>query len=147
MDLLKQCSVCKQFKSTKLFSKHRSTRTGFRSQCKACIKLGKQLNTEKMLVQRAKQYGIACTLTAADITIPSTCPLLNIPLTHSSGSLPVDGSPSLDRIDSSLGYTPENTWVISHRANTIKTTATLHELKLLTLNLERLQHGRDDKTV
>jgi hypothetical protein len=40
-------------------------------------------------------------------------------------------SPSLDRIDSSRGYTPDNIWIISYRMNTIKNDATPEELKLV----------------
>ena len=46
-----------------------------------------------------------------------------------------DNSPSLDRIDSSKGYTPDNVWVISRRANIIKHDATLEELLLISKNL------------
>ncbi len=45
-------------------------------------------------------------------------------------------SPSLDRIDSTKGYTKGNIWVISNRANTLKNDATLSELKLLVERLE-----------
>jgi predicted RND superfamily exporter protein len=48
-------------------------------------------------------------------------------------------TPSLDRIDSKKGYTPDNVWVISHRANQIKNDATIEELKLITENLEKLK--------
>jgi hypothetical protein len=51
-----------------------------------------------------------------------------------------DTSPSLDRIDSSLGYVEGNVWVISTRANRIKSDATLEELKLLVATLEA-KHG------
>ena len=43
---------------------------------------------------------------------------------------------SLDRIDSSKGYIPGNVWVISRRANAIKSDATLEELELLVKNLK-----------
>ncbi len=51
-------------------------------------------------------------------------------------------TPSLDRIDSSLGYVKGNVWVISWRANHIKTDASLEELKQLVAGLERLQRAR-----
>lgn len=46
-------------------------------------------------------------------------------------------SPTLDKIIPALGYVPGNVWVISHRANTIKSDASLEELKTLTANLEK----------
>jgi len=44
---------------------------------------------------------------------------------------PHPDAPSLDRIDSSRGYTLDNVWLISHRMNTIKNDATPEELKLV----------------
>tara|TARA_B100001094_G_scaffold232790_1_gene227648 strand:- start:1010 stop:1537 length:528 start_codon:yes stop_codon:yes gene_type:complete len=44
---------------------------------------------------------------------------------------PHPDAPSLDRIDSSRGYTPDNVWLISHRMNAIKSNATPEELKLV----------------
>ena len=41
----------------------------------------------------------------------------------------VPSSPSLDRIIPELGYVPGNVQVISHQANTMKSNATLKELK------------------
>jgi hypothetical protein len=38
---------------------------------------------------------------------------------------------SIDRIDPSKGYTPDNVWLISQRANRIKNDATPEELKLI----------------
>ena len=47
------------------------------------------------------------------------------------------GSASLDRIEPARGYTPDNVWVISWRANHIKADASLGELEIL---VEGLQH-------
>jgi hypothetical protein len=53
--------------------------------------------------------------------------LLGIPL--KTGDRKVnDSSPSLDRKDPSRGYTPDNVWVISFRANTIKSNRTWEQL-------------------
>jgi hypothetical protein len=83
--------------------------------------------------ERAKMYDRECTLTIADIVIPERCPLLGIPLFV--GTRQVKGnSPTLDRKDSSLGYVPNNVWVISWRANRIKADGTLEEFKLIVKN-------------
>ena len=79
---------------------------------------------------RAKEKGIEFTLTKDDILIPEVCPILGIRLevyTGKSGGKP--GSPSLDRIDNSKGYTKGNVQVISHLANVMKASATPEQLK------------------
>jgi len=77
---------------------------------------------------RAKQRGLEFSITKDDIIIPDICPLLLTPME----------SPSLDRIDSTKGYTPDNIQVISNRANTLKNNATLEELQTLVENLSKL---------
>jgi hypothetical protein len=91
--------------------------------------------------QSAKKYGRAHTITKDDIVIPSYCPLLGIPLFIGGGKV-ADNSPTLDRIDSALGYVPGNVWVISHRANRIKNNATLAEMELIVNNWRFLQSLR-----
>jgi len=70
-----------------------------------------------------------------DIVIPEFCPLLGIRL-DKNAALQSDNLPSLDRINSQLGYTSDNIWVVSWRANRIKSDLDLFELKLLVENLE-----------
>lgn len=62
------------------------------------------------------------------------CPLLGLELERVNGKGRLPNSPSLDRIDSSKGYTKDNVWIISLRANTIKNDATLEELALMAHN-------------
>ena len=68
---------------------------------------------------RAKKKGIENTLTIEDINIPEICPILGIKLEYNKEKVK-DNSPSLDRIDSSKGYTSDNIHIISHKANRIK---------------------------
>lgn len=79
---------------------------------------------------RARRSGMECTITKNDIHIPELCPVLGLKLQkgkvrHS------DSSPSLDRIDTTKGYTPDNIMVISHRANTLKGDARPDEILAL----------------
>jgi hypothetical protein len=98
----------------------------------------------KLCRQRAKKYQEPFTLKESDLVIPERCPLLGIPLKLNFQKQGVD-SPSVDRIDPSRGYEPDNVWVISHRANTIKNDATLAELELIAANLRaRLITARED---
>jgi len=83
----------------------------------------------------AKDHNVDCTIQPEDIKIPSHCPLLNIPLIPAKGRC-TENSPSIDRIDSTKGYTPDNVWVISFKANTAKSNLTLSEIKMLAKNLE-----------
>jgi len=77
---------------------------------------------------RAKAKGLEFSLTIEDIKIPDACPVLGIPLQRGIGQSS-DNSPTLDRIDSSQGYTKDNVIVISKRANTIKNSGTPQEHK------------------
>lgn len=84
---------------------------------------------------RAKNKNIECSIDESDIIIPDVCPLLGIPLVKGKGN-PAAGSPSVDRIDPSKGYVKGNIWVISWRANKLKSDASLDELERLVLGLK-----------
>ena len=75
---------------------------------------------------RAKQKGIECTITQDDIHIPHLCPVFKVPLQKNTPY-----APSLDRFDSSKGYTPDNICVMSRRANVMKNDGTLTEHLML----------------
>ncbi len=93
---------------------------------------------------RAKQKDIEFNIEVQDILIPSVCPLLNIPVFVNEGKgKPKPNSPSLDRIDPTKGYVKGNVWVISLKANTIKSNATLDELQMLTDNFRDFLNKRD----
>lgn len=85
---------------------------------------------------RSKAKGREFNIKWTDIEWPEDCPLLNIKINYQANSYDPN-SPSIDRIDSSKGYTKENCWVISRRANTIKSDATLEEILTLARNLEK----------
>jgi len=80
---------------------------------------------------RAKTRGIEFNLDFTDIVIPEVCPILGIALkqhynTGSHGGKP--DSMSLDRVDNSKGYVKGNVQVISHLANSMKSTASKEQL-------------------
>lgn len=85
---------------------------------------------------RAIKHGVPHTITPSDIVIPQFCPVLGIPLIISKGPI-TPNSPSLDRLNPSLGYTPQNITVMSFRANTIKNNASPTELRLVAGWLEQ----------
>ena len=85
------------------------------------------------LKQSAKKRDIPFDLTITqlnELTFPITCPVLGIPLKFNRGQLQ-DNSYSVDRIDSTKGYTIDNIEVISWRANRLKNNATVEELQKL----------------
>jgi hypothetical protein len=86
---------------------------------------------------RAKKYGIPFDITMDDIPeIPERCPLLGIPLVMwQSREEHRENTPSLDKIDPSLGYVRGNLWIISTRANQIKNDATPGELMKVALGV------------
>jgi hypothetical protein len=72
---------------------------------------------------RSKKKGLDFNLELSDIIIPEKCPYFDIVLKNGSLSNK-DNSPSIDRIDSSLGYVKGNIEIISWRANQIKSNGT-----------------------
>jgi hypothetical protein len=106
------------------------------SRCRSCHqecdrRINHKDHRREMLHQarrRAKQSGVPCTITKEDIKIPVYCPVLGIKLTAGTSG-DCDAAPSLDRFNPALGYIPENIFVISKRANTLKNNGTIEEHK------------------
>jgi len=102
--------------------------------CKTCnSNRVKSQTPEWKMHQRAKQRskisGLEFTISVEDIKIPDVCPVLGIKLNMNTGkSGAYRNSPSLDRFNNSLGYTPDNIQVISQLANAMKCHATKEEL-------------------
>lgn len=84
--------------------------------------------------RRAAAKGLEFSLRAEDIVIPERCPVLGIELRV--GGAERECSPSLDRIDNRLGYTPSNVRVLSFRANRLKADATPDELRAILAYVE-----------
>jgi len=89
---------------------------------------------------RATKKGLEFSITVDDIVIPRRCPVLGVALKAGVGGGTVsvaklESSPTLDRIDNSKGYTPDNICVISLRANNLKRDATLYELECLAYHM------------
>lgn len=88
--------------------------------------------------QRAKKYNLDFTIKIEDIVIPETCPFLGIPLTTTMGQGRLQTNASLDRIDSTKGYTPDNIQIISDLANRMKQDATPKQLLIFATNIIKL---------
>ncbi len=90
--------------------------------------------------QGAKRKNLEFTITMEDIKIPETCPYMGWPITNLYGCGRVRTNASIDRIDPSKGYTPDNIMIISDFANTMKQNATPEELLLFAEGIKRI-HG------
>ena len=88
------------------------------------------VNILRSLKHRAKKKGMEFNLTKEDVVIPEFCPILGIKLqSHvGEGTGGKFNSPSVDRIDNSLGYVKGNVWVISQLANAMKSEASPEQL-------------------
>lgn len=86
---------------------------------------------------RARKKGIEATITPADLDWPTHCPVLGIELDYPERSgrrknLHAQPNwPSLDRHDPKKGYVPGNVFVMSFRANSLKSNATYDEIILV----------------
>lgn len=89
-------------------------------------------NLWSLAKRRAKTKGIEFTIEEKDIDIPVICPILGIPIvkiyTKGKSTGPTPNSPSLDRIDNTKGYIKGNVKVISHKANSMKHSASREDL-------------------
>lgn len=73
---------------------------------------------------RSTKKGIKFDLTITDIVIPKVCPVLGTPFTYGTYY-----AASLDRVDNTKGYVKGNVQVLSHKANAMKNSANIEELK------------------
>jgi hypothetical protein len=81
---------------------------------------------------RAKRAGIPFTVTIDDITWVTHCPILGVELAYIKGDGKVrTNSATLDRRTNDLGYVPGNVFVLSHRANRLKSDATILEIEAI----------------
>ncbi len=78
--------------------------------------------------QRAQRDNLPFDIALEDIVVPEVCPVLGIPIIRGVGKCS-QNSPSLDKIEPHLGYVRGNIVVMSHRANTIKSNASVDELQ------------------
>ncbi len=90
----------------------------------------KEYHLYKGAKTRSSERGEIFTLELSDIIIPKNCPILGIPLFGGTGSM-CDNSPTLDRINNTIGYVKENIQVISHKANAMKRNGNLEDVKKL----------------
>jgi hypothetical protein len=95
------------------------------------FRLNMLLNASK---QRARNKNREHTITVEDIKAiyptDGCCPIFGMKLEFNTAGFR-ENSPSIDRIDSTKGYTPDNIQIISWKANRIKGYASIQELEML----------------
>lgn len=82
---------------------------------------------------RAEKKGMEATITPKDLEWPTHCPVLGMELDYTHADGKKNNRPSLDRWDNSKGYVPGNVFVISWRANMLKSNATADELEKISV--------------
>jgi thymidylate synthase ThyX len=95
------------------------------------------------LRQSAEKRGIPFDLTVEDLLElgrPKYCKYLELELDYSADHLQ-SNSPSVNRVDSSLGYVKGNLEIISNKANSMLLNATKEELKTFVKNVAVTQFG------
>lgn len=94
---------------------------------------------------RARKKWLDFNITAEDIVIPKFCPYFGIELKRNSNGTILDNSPTLDRINPSLGYVKGNVEVISNKANRIKNDGTVEDHRIIYERMLRLGNTRGSK--
>jgi hypothetical protein len=141
-----ECKTCMRVRTANY---HRNNRSALRPKNNAVITARRRADPIRALLSsvraRAKAAGLEFNLTADDIVLPARCPVLGIELSFGIGQglgaslAQRDTRYSIDRIDNSRGYTPDNIVVVSYRANRIKSDAKLGELLAVARFYERLE--------
>jgi len=134
----KTCKICG---TTDVMKGRRYCGACYSNHWKEYNKKWHRANTERKLLNhaqsRAKEHELPFNLELEDIIIPKYCPILGLKLERGIGKV-IAESPSIDKINPTLGYVKGNIRVISFRANTLKNNATLDELKKIVQDAEYL---------
>ena len=134
----KVCFECGEQKPASHFYRGKQSKDGLFNRCRPCH-LARQRNTTHTLAGclshrvsnlrlRAARAGIAFELTRADLEQKwlaqgGICPYTGVKMTHQQcapGSQDYFGNVSVDRIDSTKGYTPDNIQLVCTWANVAK---------------------------
>lgn len=132
----KTCFKCKEVKGIEFFFKHSQTSDGFHSWCKSCCDEGNarsraKVNSTiegraKIFLQNARKSAVKrgnlFELTVADVVQcweqqKNICPYSGRLMTLEAGQL---NTVSIERIDSAVGYTLENTILVCQAINRMK---------------------------
>lgn len=146
----KRCTICDINKPKSDYGKSKHGRDGLESECRLCHNarqrkyytedrenrcakrraIGRQFTASRPLYwilrnarSRAKARGLAFDISDGDFVIPDRCECCNEKIAKHTRHCP-----SLDRIDNTMGYTLDNTWIICRPCNSRKNDATPAQL-------------------
>ena len=95
---------------------------------------------------QALKKGIPFTVDLDDIEQPELCPILGIKLNYGwggkSGHLRDPAKATIDKVIPALGYVPGNVFIISWRANKLKSDMTFEELEKIMNYIKEKTHGQ-----
>jgi hypothetical protein len=133
---MKRCFKCKENKSYDLFFKHKQTADGYHSWCKACCRAGNLKSRQKTnstiegraaifltnAKKSAQKRNQEFSLMVEDVVDfwqkqQGICAYTGRKMCMESGQL---NTVSIERIDSSIGYTVENTILVCQAVNRMK---------------------------
>jgi hypothetical protein len=157
---VKTCFKCKETKPLALFFKHRLTPDGHHSWCKDCCREGNERSRQKLnstIEGRARVFlinarksaakrGQVFALTVADIVECwsnqwGVCAYSGRQMTLEAGHL---HTVSIERIDSSIGYTAANTILVCQAINRMKSDFSLEDFYALCSDVAEFL-GNDNK--
>lgn len=141
-----KCSICGEYKPLEKYTvDSRNKSFGRTNICKVCRKDLRREKYENIIDEnaiinkiflnskhRATLGNIKFTITREDITFTEKCPYLNIKMEYKGDR---STSPSLDRINNTKGYIPDNVKVISTLANMVKRTLSIEDLLIFSKNV------------
>jgi len=95
-------------------------------------------NLIRVTKKRSIDNNLPFNITIEDIVIPDFCPILGIPIKRSD-KYQSNNSPSIDKFIPELGYVKGNVWIVSAKANRLKSNLNKEELTMFcTVILSRL---------
>lgn len=92
---------------------------------------GKRNDILRNALVSSKKRNLPFNLSLEDIIIPKVCPVLGIELSLNNTSKNFDSSPSIDRYIPELGYVKGNIEIISMKANRMKNSASIEDVRKL----------------
>jgi len=130
-DTNKVCSLCQEQKPIDKFHKSDSaTLCGITNRCIRCTALSSMIKNAK---QRCKKSGRIIDIDANYLLQltkgQDNCPILGIEMVYGGTGSIQDNSASIDRFDTTKGYIKGNVWIISDKANRMKSNGRIDDIK------------------